>query len=136
MAANGNAESDEPRIKVILARLLGRGGPDTNAESDEPRIEASQELIGSRSWVESNSDIEKPATSWPDQKSDGGCDPNAAPPRTQLTGAPRPCMDTEEDEVARPRRKWTWDLRGSRPYVESTSDIEQPATSWPRRKPD
>lgn len=33
-------------------------------------------------------------------------------------------------------RKRTWDLRGSRPCMESNGDLEKPATSWPKRKSD
>ena len=45
-------------------------------------------------------------------------------------------MVNEKEAGAKSRRKRSWDLLGSRPYVESLSDIEKPATSWPRRKSD
>ena len=46
-------------------------------------------------------------------------------------------MVTEEDEGSgEPREKPMQELIGSRSWVESNSDIEVPATSWPKRKSD
>lgn len=46
-------------------------------------------------------------------------------------------MVAEEDkDDGEPREKAVPELIGSRSWVESDSDIEVPATSWPKRKPD
>lgn len=44
-------------------------------------------------------------------------------------------MDTKGNAAGdKPHRKGSWGLLGSRSYLESNGDLEEPATSWPKRR--